>query len=355
MKKLLALILTFTCTSAFAGGISGGGGGTTNPRPTDTETVAAAVYQYGGPAILAWAKAQEAVFSRMPAEQRAHSPFRKLFLGEKTIYDVLRETKVELRFNEPCRDANGEAKDGSVHASEPGAVCLSPFTMAPKLNDMNVEEETIALLVHELSHQLGTNENEAEEIQWDALYAMDQADMIKLVTKPAQAHQDVAAFLNNISLVIDNPTLLRADGIDSWTRQLIDFARDFSFDYNMNFAMLRPNEAADVIANSSHFNMARDYLCANDEKEEELIRQDCSERFAKGMNGKEEVTALEYISRSTNISEEFLGPEYKRVILRRPYSIRDLAFTLREVYRFLDSTRLKVKAQAEAQIEIVRK
>ena len=55
--------------------------------------------------------------------------------------------------------------EGSIYASNSDSIWLSPFLMSKKLSTLNVFQETAGLIVHEMSHLLKANEDQANEIQ----------------------------------------------------------------------------------------------------------------------------------------------------------------------------------------------
>src|SRR5690349_12060945 len=123
LTSLLFALSTTFALPALAGGVSDGGGGTTNPNPANPEWIVNAAAQYSGKVLLVWLNAEEANFNRTSEADRAKSPFRKLFQGEQTIFDILPKASIELRMSAACLDKNGVEWDGSVYASKPGAIC----------------------------------------------------------------------------------------------------------------------------------------------------------------------------------------------------------------------------------------
>ncbi|MFZ4405009.1 MAG: hypothetical protein ACOYOK_12970, partial [Pseudobdellovibrionaceae bacterium] len=89
---------------------------------------------------------------------------------DKTIYDLIRETKINLVSDKPCLDFLNQPKDGSVANTPAGTICISADSIAKKLDYANVFENTFQLVGHELSHLLGTTEDEANAIQANLRY-----------------------------------------------------------------------------------------------------------------------------------------------------------------------------------------
>lgn len=162
---------------ALAGGVSDGGGNTTNLNPTDPSKIALNASKVSH-LIMPWLFQQQSQFASLSPADKTKSLVVKLFPAVgKNIIQITKETAFEIRMSEPCRDVNGQAKDASIYGTKPRTLCLSPFLMAPKLNDYNVSRETAALMIHELSHLFGTTEDEANAIQNQALSDFNQNDI----------------------------------------------------------------------------------------------------------------------------------------------------------------------------------
>ena len=217
-SRSLGLILSLALAGtslAHAGGVSDGGGGTTNPNPANADRIVWTASSSASLALISWLNAEQGNFRRLSSDDQAASPFKKLFAPTRDIFDVIRETSIEVRMSRPCFDANGVAWDGSIYPTSQNAICISPFTMAPKLTEMNFDVETVALIAHELSHLLGTTEDEARAIQRAAIYALGHVDLIDLAVK-----YDLLAGTPQI-----NPGQL--DQMDFEISTLADFAHTF--------------------------------------------------------------------------------------------------------------------------------
>lgn len=152
------------------GGINGGGGGTLPANPISTFDVMQ-VIQESKKTLNPLMKHEMKYYST-----EGHSvtfPYeKKIFGGPVTIWDELQNTDIEILMDKPCRDLYGNPVDGSVHASKPNAICISAFRIAPKLIKERAAIEINALILHELSHRLGTTEPEAKQFQENEAFAM---------------------------------------------------------------------------------------------------------------------------------------------------------------------------------------
>lgn len=207
------LVLQIGCTPSASvtdaqGGVDGGGGGTLPAKPLD---------DYEFEKVIATAKRDLGLFVKQSMRRATrfstqHSVIdKKLYGGPKTLWDVLQTTDLEILYDRPCRDANGQPRDGSIHASKPNTVCLSAFTIGPKTIQERAKVEIYALILHELSHFLGTTEPEAQEFQNDAAFYLsynsdDEIDGEKFVEKSFYATEEFETELFSLSNNFDKLT-----------------------------------------------------------------------------------------------------------------------------------------------------
>ncbi len=141
------------------GGISAGGGGTLPANPIG-------IYKVFD--IMDTAKSMLRMYLNY---QRKYSNIKSLtgtdkyFFGTENLATQLEKTDIEILKDKPCKNKFGKDVDASIHASRPNTICLSAFRVAPKLIAENAQKEILALLVHELSHFLGSTEQEAIDLQ----------------------------------------------------------------------------------------------------------------------------------------------------------------------------------------------
>lgn len=155
------LAVTAIATTAYAtGAVSGGGGGTLPARPVGVHRIEQIVRD-SMPELRLYFR------SRLQHKDPtyADSGEQKVLFGKETIADVLERTGIEVRNDRPCYDAFQNEVDASIYANHPDDICLSAFRIAPKLIEERARVETLALIVHELSHKLGTDEKEATDLQ----------------------------------------------------------------------------------------------------------------------------------------------------------------------------------------------
>lgn len=161
------------------GGVSDGGGGTTSPQLVSAELIADYLADTA-PILIAWFNREEMNFQLSSDSEKIKSTTRKLFTTNDQFRDIIRNTKIEIKMSEPCYDQKGQPHEGSIYASIPNAICLSPFLMSQKLNENNFEAEMLGLVLHELSHLVGTTEDEATKIQREALWTFYKINFFEL-------------------------------------------------------------------------------------------------------------------------------------------------------------------------------
>ncbi len=141
------------------GGISAGGGGTLPAHP---------IYPFRVTQILAESQRQLRLyfnFIRKYNREYKTDLDQKFFFGDLNLATQLEKTSIEILEDKPCLDRNGHEVDASIVATRPNTICFSAYRVAPKLVEEIANKEIVALLVHELSHFLGSTEDEAVQLQ----------------------------------------------------------------------------------------------------------------------------------------------------------------------------------------------
>lgn len=166
MNKIVLILILLISEILFAngntGGMDGGGGGTLPAQPASVfeiqeiaeESKSELLYLLNG---YEW---REKYNQDKPL-------YKKLFLGPVKAQQVLKEIRLEVRVDKPCYTSANKEVDASVYGIKTNTICLSAFRIAQKLDRAVAKREVIALLMHEISHFLGSTEEEAVEIQKD--------------------------------------------------------------------------------------------------------------------------------------------------------------------------------------------
>lgn len=104
----------------------------------------------------------------------------KLFKnGVQNASYQLESLQVTFKIASPCASADNQDHDGSVISEPDHAICISGFNLSQKLKTTDYAIQTEALMMHELSHLLGADEEEATSIQ--AQYLADMGAVPKEV------------------------------------------------------------------------------------------------------------------------------------------------------------------------------
>lgn len=154
------------------GGVATGGGNRLNEYSVGNARVAEKINNAKFATKYALRSFEIAVgFSKSPnmttsmspqTEQTLNSLAMKLFGGKETIYDALERAVLVTQLTGPCLDKEGSEKDASV-VNDPN-ICFSVERLAT-LEQGSADKAIIALLAHEVSHMVGTSEEEASMLQ----------------------------------------------------------------------------------------------------------------------------------------------------------------------------------------------
>lgn len=351
-----AFILTAAEPSLASGGVSDGGGGTTNPHPADPEWVASGVSHYSARVLIPYLNAELANYQRSTSQEQAKSPFAKLFNSPEKFFEIVKNTAVELHFSTPCLDKNGAPWDGSIYPLTPGAICISPFSMAPKLNDHNVYPETVALVLHELSHLVGTTEDEAKAIQETALSSLSQMDFIDiLVAEDLLSNRrdgEIAFILQNLKMMA--MVSARPSDLERVRSDLLTL-RDRSLVISQFSSLLVSQNRLDQISPQFvRLQVLKSWACSEDAGEIQDVRDECKKDLYTEFGGALVSTASEILVRQAG-SPLHLGPEYDGVQIKRPKNRADVNSELNQLSKFVETILNDVTSLKEVQTVVIRK
>jgi hypothetical protein len=153
------------------GGISGGGGGSLpglKVSPWDVQDVLKTAQRD----LRFYLRYKENGFD-------AASPTAEetlLFGGAKTILTLVDSTPIDMRLDRPCYDQTGAEVEGSVANTVPGGICISAWLLSKNVTSERIYSETLALVLHELTHLLGADEQMATELQKEAAFHLRKID-----------------------------------------------------------------------------------------------------------------------------------------------------------------------------------
>ena len=345
MKKIIILVLTVLFSiQSYSGGVSDGGGSTTNPKPVDPQWIAYRIHEIGR-IVLAWAYRQEQEFNNLSESEKIKSPMAKLFSGSKNFVDVIQETGFEVRMSGPCFDAKGVPMDGSIYASKTGFLCLSPFLMGPKLTEQNFESETAALMVHELSHVLGTDEEEADQIQQKALWDFERINFLdvyvdlNLLSGGVVTSGSINEALMSVRMMASSPQSFRQSDVRAMWNDLIQLNNHY---FNNVSPILYVNEK---IQNAFGLYLIKLdtiglFSCTQDEREYPEVKQYCQEELTKIFQGENQITIRQAILRRDHFD---IGADADHIFISNPKSWAEVTAELRDVIAYFESLRDQTK------------
>ena len=167
MKNIMITILSlFLSLSAFAGPRTDGGG--IVPGGTDAWTVEFVMpdvpYQLRNYLRSdAGISLQNAIYPPSLTQIWIKMFGSNVVTEDSPIFKALANVKFKIQADKPCQGVEGEVDASTAHVL--GApICVSSLTLK-RLSEKTIHQELMALLLHELSHQFGANEDEAKQIQ----------------------------------------------------------------------------------------------------------------------------------------------------------------------------------------------
>lgn len=344
------------------GGISGGGGGTTNPDPIDKEEL---VIQFnddfanGYKIAYTWLIAQQKKFLDASAEEKATFPTRILFENSKDVFQVLRETKVEMRMNDACLDFDGAQKEGSVRSEVAGAICLSPHLMAPKLGRPSALKEITALYMHEISHLLGANEAQAVEIQKSMLRDMMFMNIGEVVTFARFGGSSFGVHGTWVNMIIRNPSE------NYFTDVLDDSVKELQVGHEKirmgeDFSALRKEYDDTFMAYQALLDGVRDYMCSGETTLRGGQSADCARQIEKTFGNKESVTAWEFLEARQDYERagfaftmKYVHPSLKNFEIKRLHSREDAFEQMNRLLKWVDEVEASTKEDSEHVIDMI--
>lgn len=341
------------------GGVSDGGGGTTNPDPAHPEWIIRSAADYAGKMLTLWLNEQQAVYSRMDQEEKEKSGLRKVFEGKQDIFALIRETQVEMRMSKPCVDANGSPREGSIYSSVPGGICVSPFLMASKLTEMNYEVETAALIMHEISHLLGTTEEEARAIQKLVIYGLGHVDFLHTVVALDLLADEtnsgrIPFLMMDLEMLADTYPQrdLRQSDLDSVFAAMVSLNDALAGNF-FRYSFVRKLTSEAFRAEYVRLQVIRRAVCSFEPQIGPEAKKDCDDWLSKAFAGNTESTATDIMARA---EPEFklVGPEFDSVVIGMPTEKRIVSQEMYKLRLFLQKILDELRAEEALKFKIIR-
>ena len=160
------------------GGISGGGGDII-PQGTPTEFAspeqAKQYVELGAARLKTYLEKKSQAHSKSASSlDPLDSLFDKNSKGQD-IFDILTNTRVDIKESSACLDSAGHTVDGSS-VMAPDSICLSAMTIAQKVNADEIPEQAAALMMHEFTERLGFDDAFAVEVQSEVLQDLEKSE-----------------------------------------------------------------------------------------------------------------------------------------------------------------------------------
>lgn len=339
------------------GAVSGGGGGTTTPEPSNPIWVSEYIRSYAGPILKMYFNKEESYFKNLSDSEKSESPYLKLYSDtDKNIFKILETVKIEIRTSEPCYDIDGTATDGSIYAAQPDAICISAYRIASKVNSRYLATETLALVVHELSHLSGVTEDEARAIQ-EGFVSINSSQMLdakvklKLLAEAFPAGQLGEPILG-LKYWISVPAEATYTELNQWSEQLVNL-RNYEMQMgSVDLQVLRHDSLVLFIPFVVKLRVVREYACVHNLSEDKQLREFCADRLNRGFESDQLVSVMTYQTRNGYTS---LGDEYSKVMLRKINSLSDVSIELADIQTYLQSIHSEIKQLVGFQFPIYLK
>jgi len=135
----------------------------------------------------------------------AKSTYQKLFLERETIFDRISTAKI-LPQETPCLDpVTGEFKDASANV-DTNTLCFNVVSLVQKVPYYNLRGHVLSLAVHEYSHLVKTDEEEAKLVEdmADAYVATDGALYGRLIAEWDGVEYSTPGELVKLRRIIEN-------------------------------------------------------------------------------------------------------------------------------------------------------
>ena len=176
--QVLSFLITFgafqlSFAGPIEGGISGGGGSVIDPHiPCETQNpkeIAALILQTR-PLFQKYLlyKLDQLQKNQLTSEETRLFDKMTNMDPEGFVRD-LKRYNVQVDDKNPCFTSDRQPVDGSIFSSQPNSFCISARSIAQKVHRAEVVTQSAALMVHEFSEIRGLNEDEAVEMQKNAI------------------------------------------------------------------------------------------------------------------------------------------------------------------------------------------
>jgi hypothetical protein len=314
--SIFFVLMTISGLAGWAGNADGGGGGTLPSETIDPQDVKYIVQR-----SLLELKLIVQGGSWFESYFQNKILYKKLYGGSPNLIDVLRTTKIEVRANRPCFDANKKPKDASIYADTPGAICLSAFRIGPKIVEETARKKIEGLILHELSHLLGANETEALEFQKEIESNWLRRSTEDSAQKYVQNIQDLFKKLQN-SVTYYDPSRHTAEEVKHKLNDEMAFTfKDLSKIVYFHGVPAYSVMSVEDVAQYKFVQWQQDIMWS-------FVWTPTSLDRVFGGADKEEITFIEYMQLNyPGVTNELTNSELGNYPVKRPRNLRDLSPT----------------------------
>ncbi|MDD4974825.1 MAG: hypothetical protein PHY93_10770 [Bacteriovorax sp.] len=341
----LTFLISSSCTPAkylstkFNGGVDGGGGEILKVKEVTNKEVEEVIAKKAKPALSLFFIGNEKFINSNKEEYQNLYP---------QIYSLLASTSIEVRMDRPCYDHEGKQKDGSIYASSPNTICISPFLMSPKLNQFTYEAEIFGLIAHELSHLAGFDENEAIMLQNDVTdtYVNNGHGSRKV------EFEKYSMTLRNIISRMENPLTLETWDGSYFTSDLLRdiFNVENDLQNNSNINIITPSETELVNVEYLRIRTLGEYQTSIDSFVPAWVKTSTTTHLNNIFKGEDSITAYSYFLRKGRTPSEKL----KEIFFVNPRNMVIAKNEFRISKNFLSELALKINERSSSQFSLIK-
>ncbi|GIL17947.1 MAG: hypothetical protein FMNOHCHN_03599 [Ignavibacteriaceae bacterium] len=158
--------------SRLMGGVSGGGGNVINPMPPERNLdpeVAEDIIENSVAHVQTYLADLERTHRSPNSDTELKQLYKKIFDGPQSIHRVVQQVEPKVEETRPCYDAQAKPVDGSIYSRKRNTICISAYTLSQKVHEAEIQDQSIALMLHEYGELVGLSEDEAVLLQKKAL------------------------------------------------------------------------------------------------------------------------------------------------------------------------------------------
>lgn len=343
MKKMMAIALLVLSLEIHATTISdghdqGNGGNIPASEAVSPQEIADVIKTKALPNVIAWLNHQELLFFKTKDDgEDSSNPATKYF--EKMQFENYSQylKPIHVKMDESCFDKYHRPVDGSIYGTIPDTICISAFTLSSKLNKYNFKGEVYALIIHEISHLLKYNEEEAVALQKYAL-----KDFLTIDDKNIQL--EIKSLLDNMNSQIQilDRAILDNEYFNKYPLELANY-RQGLLDIQSNVDSKRfpvrylPAIFNDYLVveqaefdNLYKFVLATSKLYLPSQKERDLVLANID----KSYGGREHVSVDVFNANNNKSTDWIYGRMFRnQYMLGRPYAWSDLENSMENTKR----------------------